>query len=155
MSMTGEENMPRIAWLLIALVAALPAGAQGRIPVLVTEAATPAEPQPTLDELRWVARPLVVFADTPEDPRFVQQMRMLEADPEPLVERNVVVLTDADPAAEGPLRQRLRPRDFGLVLIDIDGSVAQRRPVPTSVREITRLIDRMPSRREETGSRRP
>jgi hypothetical protein len=152
--MAGEENMPRIAWLLIALVAALPAGAQG-IPVLVTEAATPAEPQPTLDELRWVARPLVVFADTPEDPRFVQQMRLLEADPEPLVERNVVVLTDADPAANGPLRQRLRPRDFGLVLIEIDGSVAQRRPVPTSVREITRQIDRMPSRREETGSRRP
>lgn len=111
--------------------------------------------EPTLDELRWVARPLVVFADTPEDPRFVQQMRMLEADPDPLLERNVVILSDSDPATNGPLRQRLRPRDFGLVLIDVDGSVAQRRPVPTSVRELVNLIDRMPSRREETGSRRP
>ena len=66
-----------------------------------------------------------------------------------------MVLSDADPAANGPLRQQLRPRDFGVVLIDIDGSVAQRRPVPTSVRELVNLIDRMPSRREETGSRRP
>jgi hypothetical protein len=146
--------MLRAGILLIVLLSA-PAAAQDEVPALATGTPVPTETQPTLDELRWVARPLVVFADTPEDPRFVQQMRMLEADPEPLVERNVVVLTDAAPDANGPLRQRLRPRDFGIVLIDVDGTVAQRRPVPTSVREITRLIDRMPSRREETGSRRP
>jgi hypothetical protein len=146
--------MLRAGILLIVLLSA-PAAAQEEVPALATETAAPTETQPTLDELLWVARPLVVFADTPEDPRFVQQMRMLEADPEALVQRNVVVLTDATPAANGPLRQRLRPRDFGVVLIDIDGTVAQRRPVPTSVREIIHLIDRMPSRREETGSRRP
>ena len=71
-----------------------------------------------------------------------------------LTERDVVVLTDTDPAAEGPLRQELRPRDFGVVLIDLDGTVAQRRPAPTTAREIINLIDRMPSRRQETGSRR-
>jgi hypothetical protein len=147
--------MPRAGILLIALLSALPLAAQDQVPALATGAATPAETPPSLDELRWVARPLVVFADTPEDPRFVQQMRMLEADPEPLLERNVVILSDSDPAARGPLRQELRPRDFGLVLIDVDGTVAQRRPVPTSVRELVNLIDRMPSRREETGSRRP
>ena len=160
MSRTGEGNMTRLGILLIAALAlAPPVAAPQSIPVLATEAvtpaATPAETLPTLEELLWVARPLVIFADTPDDPRFVQQMRMLEADPEPLVERNVVVLSDADPEANGPLRQRLRPRDFGIVLIDIDGTVAQRRPVPTSVRELVRTIDRMPSRREETGSRRP
>lgn len=147
--------MPKPALLLIALLSVLPAAAGDATPAVATEAAAPAEPQPTLDELRWVARPLVVFADTPGDPRFIQQMRMLEADPDPLADRHVVVLSDADPAAHGPLRQRLRPRDFGLVLIDIDGSVAQRRPAPTSVRELVNMIDRMPSRREETGSRRP
>ena len=160
MSRIGEGNMTRLGILLIAVLAVPPpAAAQERVLVLTTEAvtpaATPAETPPTLEELLWVARPLVIFADTPEDPRFVQQMRMLESDPEPLVERNVVVLSDADPEANGPLRQRLRPRDFGIVLIDVDGTVAQRRPVPTSVREIIGLIDRMPSRREETGSRRP
>ncbi len=111
--------------------------------------------EPDLDSLKWVSRPLVVFADTPEDPKFVQQMGWLEADPKPLADRRVVVLTDTDPAANGPLRQRLRPRGFGLVLIDTDGRVAQRRPLPASVREITSMIDRMPSRRQETGSHRP
>ena len=75
--------------------------------------------------------------------------------PDDLAKRKVVILTDTDPAADGALRQQLRPREFGLVLIDIDGSIVQRRPVPTSAREIINLIDRTPSRREETGSRRP
>jgi Domain of unknown function (DUF4174) len=147
--------MPKKAILLIALLSALPVAAQDPVPAVAAAAEAPAEPPPGLEALRWVARPLVVFADTPEDPRFIQQMRMLDADPEPLAQRNVVVLTDADPAAAGPLRQQLRPREFGVVLIDVDGSVAQRRPVPTSVRELVNLIDRMPSRREETGSHRP
>jgi hypothetical protein len=150
-----KTSIPRLVVILIASLAMQPAAAQESIPVVATEDESATEVQPSLDELQWVARPLVVFADTPEDPRFIQQMRMLEAEPEPLVERNVVILPDADPDANGPLRERLRPRGFGLVLIDVDGRVAQRRPVPTSVREIVNLIDRMPSRRDETGSRRP
>jgi hypothetical protein len=152
--MDGEGNMPRFVILLLLTALTLPAAAQSVAPAGATETAMPAA-QPTLDELRWVARPLVVFADTADDPRFIQQKRMLDADPEPLVERNVVVLYDTEPAAKGPLRQQLRPRDFGVVLIDIDGRVAQRRPMPISVRELVNMIDRMPSRREETGSRRP
>lgn len=123
--------------------------------LLLTAAAPAAEPQPDLDSLKWVARPLVVFADTPEDPKFAEQMAEIEADPAPLEDRLVVVLTDTDPAANGPLRQRLRPNGFGLVLIDTDGRVAHRRPLPATVREISNMIDRMPSRREETGSHRP
>jgi hypothetical protein len=101
------------------------------------------------------SRPLVVFADTPDDPKFIQQMTWLAARPGDLAERRVVVLTDTDPAAKGPLRLRLRPRDFALVLIEVDGQIAQRWPLPTTVREITNLIDRTPSRRMETGSFRP
>lgn len=115
---------------------------------------TPPEP-PSLDDLLWVARPLVIFADTDRDPRYIQQMRRIEAGMEELSERQVVVLTDTDPAAAGPLRRALRPRGFGVVLVDIDGRVALRRPAPMQVREISGLIDRMPSRRDETGSRRP
>lgn len=122
------------------------------IPVAAVAQAAPA---PTLDELRNQSRVAVVFADSPEDPKFVQQMAWLAADPEPLEERNVVVLTDTDPKANGPLRQRLRPVGFGVVLIDIDGSIATRRPLPTTVRELRHFIDRMPSRRLETGSHRP
>jgi hypothetical protein len=146
--------MPRLVALLAALLVTLPATAQESIAVVATEVEAPADDR-SLEELKWVARPLVVFADTPDDPRFIQQMRMLAADPDPLTERNVVIRSDADPAANGPLRTQLRPRGFGLVLIDVDGRVAQRRPVPTSVREIVNMIDRMPSRREEIGSHRP
>jgi hypothetical protein len=111
--------------------------------------------QPDLDSLQWVARPFVVFADTPEDPKFIQQMALLEAEPQPLEDRLVVVLTDTDPKANSPMRQRLRPIGFSLVLIDTDGRVVHRRPLPVTVRELSNWIDRMPSRREETGSRRP
>jgi Domain of unknown function (DUF4174) len=118
-------------------------------------AAAAAEAPPDLASLQWVARPFVVFADNPNDPKYIQQIEWLEAEPARLEERRVVVLTDTDPAANGPLRQRLRPRGFGVVLIDIDGQVAHRRPVPVTVREISNMIDRMPSRRQETGSQRP
>lgn len=126
-------------------------------PVAAVQAASGAvEPsEPDLAALLWIARPLVVFADSPNDPRYAQQLGMLEAGAGDLDERRVIVLTDTDPQANGPLRRTLRPRGFGIVLIDTDGSVVQRRPTPTSVRELTGTIDRLPSRREETGSRRP
>jgi hypothetical protein len=111
--------------------------------------------QPALDDLVWVARPLVVFADSPNDPGLQQQLRMLNEQIEDLIDRDVVVLTDSAPAEEGPLRQELRPRGFGIVLIDKDGTVVRRFPSPVSAREIVNQIDRLPSRREETGSHRP
>lgn len=152
-----------ISRLLIALAALLSAASVAsaqqdpgaRVPTvqLATEIVEAAEPD--LEALLWVARPLVVFADTVNDPRYVQQLAMVEAGRAELEDRRVIVLTDTDPAANGPLRRALRPRGFGLVLIDTDGSVVQRRPAPTTVRELTGTIDRLPSRREETGSRRP
>jgi hypothetical protein len=156
---------PLVLVVLLALIAA-PAVAraqEGHMPAVAVQGSVEAEAdepeeelaQPTLEELRWVARPVVVFADSPNDPRFLQQMRMLEEREDEFGERLVVVLTDTDPAERGPLRQELRPRDFNLVLIDTDGAVVQRRPAPTTAREILNLIDRLPSRRQEIGSRRP
>lgn len=108
--------------------------------------------QPALEALRWIARPVVVFADSDNDPRFRQQMDMLDQYTEDLSARDVVILTDTDPGTLSPLRRELRPQDFMLVLIDKDGSVVQRRPTPTTVRELTHTIDRLPSRRQETDS---
>lgn len=110
--------------------------------------------QPAIADLKG-SRPVIVFADDPEDPKFVQQMAYLAALPEELEQRRVVVLTDTDPAANGPLRRQFRPQGFGVVLVDVDGTVAHRRPLPTTVRELANFIDRMPSRRQETGSFRP
>jgi hypothetical protein len=144
-----------ISRMLGAFIVALPMAVQAQEPsqpaVLAVQVA---DEQPDLEALLWIARPLVVFADTENDPRFRQQMAMLAEDPEVLETRNVVVLVDTDPAANGPLRRELRPRGFGIVLIDTDGSVVQRRPAPTSIRELSRTIDRLPSRRQETGSMR-
>ncbi len=102
-----------------------------------------------LGQYQWHNRPLVIFADTPDDPRFRHQMEMLAITPDELESRDVVILTDTDPDADGPLRQTLHPRDFMLVLIGKDGTVALRKPFPWSVRELSRAIDKMPMRQEE------
>jgi len=141
--------------LAATMPAALPLASQAQTaPQPAVAAAAAEDAQPDLDALLWIARPLVVFADTENDPRFRQQMTLLAEDSEVLEARKVVVLVDTDPAANGPLRRALRPRGFGIVLIDTDGSVVQRRPAPTTVRELSRTIDRLPSRRQETGSMR-
>jgi len=107
-----------------------------------------------LSEFLWIFRPIVVFADTPADPRFNDQIAMLRAEIDRLKERDVVVLTDADPAANSPLRQKLRPRGFMLVLVGKDGTVRLRKPFPWSVREITASIDKTPMRQREVEERR-
>lgn len=137
------------------LVCSLPAAAQdGEVTTPAVAVHSTGEDQPGLEDLLWVARPIVIFADSENDPRLAQQLAELEERAAELEDRLVVVLVDTDPAARGPLRQELRPRGFGLVLIDTDGGVVQRRPAVTTAREILNLIDRLPSRRQETGSRR-
>lgn len=103
----------------------------------------------TLEEFQWINRLVVVFADTPADPRFAEQMRMLLERPFDLIERDVVVITDTDPSARSPLRMKLRPRGFMMVLIGKDGGIKLRKPSPWSTREISRSIDKFPMRQEE------
>lgn len=103
----------------------------------------------TLEAFLWTARPLIVFADSPADPRFREQMALLAARPEPLLERDVVIIVDTDPAAASPMRQALRPRGFSLVIVQKDGRVGLRRPSPRDVREIVRGIDNFALRQEE------
>ena len=63
-----------------------------------------------LADLNWVARALVVFADTPNDPRFKQQMDLLLAEVDRLAERDVIIIVDTDTDAMSDLRTTLRPR---------------------------------------------
>ncbi|MEL7166722.1 MAG: DUF4174 domain-containing protein [Pseudomonadota bacterium] len=107
-----------------------------------------------LEQFVWEKRPVIVFADSPNDPNFGLQMEYLEARADELAERDVVVLTDTDPRAAGPLREKLRPRGFMLVLIGKDGGVKLRKPFPWDVRELTRTIDKMPVRQREIRERR-
>ncbi len=156
--------------LAVAATAGLPvpnaAGAQDAAPDLVVVPETPPEATVTGDEsaaggftvmrgdvdlagFLWIARPLVIFADTPDDPRYAEQLRLLAQRPADLATRDVLVIADTDPAAATGLRRQLRPRGFSVVLIDKDGDVELRRPAPTDVRTITNTIDRTPLRRQE------
>jgi hypothetical protein len=103
----------------------------------------------TLEQFRWIARPVVVFADTDADPAFRRQMELLAERPEALAERDVVVIVDTDPARQSAVREALRPRGFMLAVMDKDGQVELRKPSPWDVREITRTIDKMPLRQQE------
>jgi uncharacterized protein DUF4174 len=107
----------------------------------------------SLDEFKWTARLIVVFADSDQDPAFAKQMALLQARGEELLIRDVVVLFDTSPAARGEIRQTLRPRGFSLVLINKEGRVELRKPKPWSVREINRSIDKMPLRQQEIRDR--
>lgn len=107
-----------------------------------------------LNDFLWHNRPVIVFADSPEDPRFVEQMRNLNDGLDLLAERDVVVLTDTDPAERSPLRMKLRPRGFMLVLVAKDGTIMLRKPLPWTVRELTRSIDKLPTRKREVEERR-
>lgn len=102
-----------------------------------------------LGELLYVARPVVVFANSPRDPAFVEQLDELTAELDQLAERDVIIVLDTDPEGRSDLRQRLRPRGFMMVLIGKDGQVKLRKPLPWTVREISRSIDKMPMRRRE------
>jgi hypothetical protein len=107
-----------------------------------------------LNDFLWLARPVVIFADSPNDPRFQQQIALLTDRIEELALRDVVVITDTDPSADSAIREALRPRGFRLALLGKDGGVRLRKPLPWDVRELTRVIDKMPLRQQEIEDRR-
>ena len=107
-----------------------------------------------LEEFLWLARPVVVFADTPADPRFQQQVELLTTRSDELAERDVVIIADTDPSARSSVRTSLRPRGFMLAILAKDGTVMLRKPFPWDVREISRSIDKLPLRQQEIRYRR-
>lgn len=140
----GGEPAEMVAEVVAEEVAA---GAGGFAPVDAREV--------VLADYLWLARPVVVFADSPADPLFARQMRYLEEGWADLAERDVVVIVDTYPAARSDARQRLRPRGFSLVFVDKDGDVKQRKPQPWTARELAHAIDRTPLRRQEMEEARP
>jgi hypothetical protein len=140
--------MKRLTSLVFASLFAAAATAQSAQELGEEEIFFPAD-MSDLSEFRWEKRPVVVFADSENDPAFIEQMEFLEDEIEELLVRDVVVLVDTDPAARSPLRLRMRPRGFMLVLVGKDGGIKLRKPFPWDVREITRSIDKMPMRQRE------
>jgi hypothetical protein len=114
------------------------------LPLVVRQAS-----ETDLSEFKWKYRPVIVFADSVDDPAFIEQMELLALRAEELSVRDVVVIVDTDPAARSDIRLKMRPRGFMLTLVGKDGNVAIRKPFPWSVREISRSIDKMPMRQRE------
>jgi hypothetical protein len=145
----------RIAATLFAVLGltALPALAQDSVSIEDAWRADPARIFPAesieLDDLKWIFRPVVVFANSPRDPAFLQQMEEIAAEIDQLAERDVIVIVDTDEESGSALRQQLRPRGFMLALIGKDGQVKLRKPLPWTVRELTRSIDKTPMRKRE------
>lgn len=103
----------------------------------------------------YVTRPIVVFADSPNDPSYIRQMELLALHYDQLVARDVILITDTDPAAKTEWRTKLRPRGFSMVIMDKDLKPVARKPIPWDVREITNAIDKLPTRRQEVLEQNP
>ena len=155
--------MHRFALVILAIVLPLSAAAQE---VTAQDADNTPEPlvvdpfvivpgdSAVLDDYLWIARPLVVFADSPADPRFGEQMALLADGAEALLDRDIVVITDTNPRELSGVRKTLRPRGFMLVLIGKDGRIVFRKPNPWDVREISRAVDKQPLRKQELQAER-
>lgn len=107
-----------------------------------------------LNDFVWLARPVVIFADSPNDPQFRRQLELFAQRPEDLAQRDVIVITDTSPTPMSDIRKKLRPRGFQMVLIDKDGRVALRKPAPWDLRELSRSIDKSALRQQEIEDRR-
>ena len=102
-----------------------------------------------LADVIWAARPLVIFADSPLDPIFAQQMKLLRAGQAIAQDRDMIIIVDTDPSARTIIRETLHPKGFNWALIGKDGMVKLRKPFAWDMRELSRVIDKMPIRQQE------
>ncbi len=144
--------MKTILSLVLAVFIAMPVTAQDSDTVPASASILTADTA-NLKDFLWLKRPLLIFADTPADPRYIEQMGYITERLDVLTALDVVVITDTDPDARSDLRKTLRPRGFGLVLIGKDGVIYLRKPAPWHVREIIRTIDKLPMRQQELRER--
>lgn len=160
-----DTHIARRSFFLLAALCSLsfqPAHAQEALPDDAD--LTAAEPLPfapipaseiTEAEELFLRRPVIVFADSPHDPNFIRQMELLPGAYGQFEQRDIVLLTDTDPANPSALRKKFRPRGFVLVMMDKDWKSPIRRPSPRAAREIINTIDKMPIARTEALEKNP
>ena len=102
-----------------------------------------------LSAYRWEARPVLIFAPDPAHPDLMDQVAELRDARDGLEDRDIVVLTDAQPDAHGKLRSALAIDGFEVVLVGKDGSVKLRKNTPITAQALFDTIDSMPMRRRE------
>ncbi|SDD62071.1 protein of unknown function [Paracoccus isoporae] len=102
-----------------------------------------------LDAFRWEARPVVVMAPSADDADFTRQMEVFAEAAAEIAERDMVIVTDTDPQADGTLRRKLSPQGFAVYLIGKDGGVKFSAAEPVGMSRLAEIIDAMPMRRRE------
>ncbi|MCA0941063.1 DUF4174 domain-containing protein [Yangia mangrovi] len=108
----------------------------------------PAE-QRDLGELRWSARPVLLFAPAAGDDSYERQMALFRDAEEELRARDIVVLSDLEPRNPGPIRQAFSPGGFKLVLVGKDGGVKLEEDTVLAPAQLFAVIDQMPMRQRE------
>lgn len=148
-------RLHRRSLVLLAALAPLAAVSRAVSAQAASDFAPVAAQDVTEGELLFVLRPVIVFADSPNDPNFIRQMELLARSYDELAQRDVILITDTTPDPPSALRLKLRPRGFSLVLMDKDWKPSIRKPLPWEGREIINTIDKMPIARAEALERNP
>jgi len=116
---------------------------------------------------RLQTRPVMIYADTPQNPDALEQLAMLGSAPAPLDDREVIVVEVYGSGVSRYRGQPLSPESakswhdryragrwgFEVVLVDKDGGVILRRPRVTPVEDLVAVIDATPLRRQEVYQR--
>ena len=119
-----------------------------------------------LERYKWQNRLLLVFAPSPENGSYVEQLRLLEDETAALEDRDLLVFhllqkTPVDPDTPSPelaapeivdtLRERYAVPEgaFEVVLIGKDGGEKERYGEPVEPNVLYAVIDAMPMRRRE------
>jgi hypothetical protein len=103
--------------------------------------------------LLWKARPLVVVADQPTDPRFQKQIAGLEGRGRALEDYDIKLIAVTGESAALRRKLRLPAAGFAVALVGKDGGVKEAWRNPVDPDRIFALIDTMPMRRDEVRRR--
>ena len=117
--------------------------------------AAPSQAAPTVSQMQWKRRVLLVAAGDPDDPRAKTQRRIFTAWGHEAADRDVSMVDvlggqvqgAADSAEALRKRYRLPPQSFEVLLIGKDGHVELRSNKPVGAGELQGRIDAMPMRR--------
>jgi Domain of unknown function (DUF4174) len=120
----------------------------------------------TMSDYMWKKRPIVVFAPSDGDARYVRQKLAITGNRTAFLDRDVVVVyvvggTVSHDLGAGPglsaaaLRTRFRASEgaFRVLLLGKDGGIKLDSPVTITAVDIFSEIDRMPMRRDEARKR--
>jgi hypothetical protein len=119
-----------------------------------------------LNSMKDRARPLLIFAPKPDDPRLQIQLRTLTEHAAEAHDRDLVPIalpynnpspTEAQLSANDAEAARRKfhvdPQDFVVILVGKDGGAKLRASKPLSIRTLNETIDGMPMRKDEVRTR--